>query len=169
MAATQDSAGIRQLVEHSANIGALDASYSAQISSALELETLTLVDLVRPHLPTAVPEGARVADVHAASLASGHLRILVGDPRRIQGVVHVRDTLGSTPSASIEDVTRAVLSLPADTTVYSALARMREANQQLAVINDGSRTRQVGLLKVADLVQHLLPRGTAKEAARPAS
>jgi CBS domain containing-hemolysin-like protein len=154
MAAGQDPAGLRQLVEHSANVGALDASYSAQLSGALELETLTLGDLVSDAPLTAVPEGARVADVQAASRRTGHLRILVGADRPT-GVVHVRDTLEQDDAGTIAAVTRPVLSLPADTKVYAALARMRETSNQLAIVTDGDRTR--GLVTIADLLQRLFP------------
>ena len=39
---------LRHLVEHSADVGALDARFSAQISVALELERLTVRDLLGP-------------------------------------------------------------------------------------------------------------------------
>ncbi|SDC51203.1 hemolysin family protein [Nocardioides lianchengensis] len=162
MAGGQDPAGLRQLVEHSANVGALDASYSAQLTGALELETLTLGDLVRAATPTAVPEGARVADVQAASRRTGHLRILVGDADRTVGLVHVRDTLEEDAEGPIAPLTRPVLSLPADTKVYAALARMRESSNQLAVVTDPARPdggpdRVRGLVTIADLLQRLFP------------
>lgn len=155
MAAGQDPAGLRQLVEHSANVGALDASYSSQLSGALELETLTLGDLVRDVPPTSVAEAATVADVQAASRRTGHLRILVGAPERPVGLVHVRDTLAAAEGARIDALVRPLLALPADTTVYAALARMRESSNQLAVVTDGDRTR--GLVTIADLLQRLFP------------
>lgn len=158
MAAGQDPAGLLQLVEHSANVGALDASYSAQLSGALELETLTLGDLVRPTPPTSVPEGARVADVQAASRTSGHLRILVGDAERAVGVVHVRDTLQVDDAAPVEPLIRPALALPADTTVYAALTRMRESGNQLAIVTDPSQPERMrGLVTVADLLRRLFP------------
>lgn len=154
----QDVDALRQLVEHSANVGALDASYSAQLSGALELETLTLGDLLRPTPPTAVPHGARVADVQDASRRSGHLRILVGDAGRVDGVVHVRDTLQLDADASLDTVTRSVLRLPADLEVYAALGRMRESRNQLAVVTDPADPAAMrGLVTVADLLRRLFP------------
>ena len=158
MAGGQDPAGLRQLVEHSANVGALDASYSAQLTGALDLEVLTIGDLVRSTPPTAVPRGASVADVQDASRRSGHLRILVGDDRSAHGVVHVRDTLAEDPSAGIDALTRPVLTLPAGTTVYAALARMRETGNHLAVVSDPSAPdRTAGLVTVAYLLRRLFP------------
>jgi CBS domain containing-hemolysin-like protein len=160
VASGQDPDALRQLIEHSTSVGALDASYSAHLSGALELEALALGDLVRPEAPTCVPEGARVADVQAASRRSGHLRILVGEadhPAGVVGVVHVRDTLERDADAPIDAVTRPPLRLPADTKVYAALARMRESSSQLAVVTDPSDpARTAGLVTVSDLVQRLV-------------
>ena len=57
-------------------------------------------DLAHDTDPVAVPDDATVADVREASRASGHLRIVVGDPAAPTGpagVVHVRDTLLADP------------------------------------------------------------------------
>ncbi len=59
---------LRHLVEHSVNVGALDASFSAQISGALELERLTVRELVTADAPlTAVPADAPVGAVREAT------------------------------------------------------------------------------------------------------
>ncbi|TWH01883.1 CBS domain containing-hemolysin-like protein [Nocardioides sp. J9] len=157
MAAGQDPAALRQLVEHSANVGALDASFSVQLSSALELETLTVGDLLGVTPPTAVHRGARVADVQDASRASGHLRILVGDEEQMTGVVHVRDTLALAPDEPVDPLVRPVLALAPDTKVYAALARMRESSTQLAVVTGGGRDRAHGVVTIADLLHRLFP------------
>lgn len=168
VAAGQKPDALLQLVEHSVDVGALDASYSQQLSGALELETLTLGELVRSATPTAVPAGASVGDVQRASRESGHLRILVSADDDVTGLVHVRDTL---PLAVDDDVTalvRPVLRLPTDTTVYAALARMRESSHQLAVVTGAGATadRMVGLVTIADLLHRLFP---GREQAVPAS
>ncbi|WP_122816077.1 CNNM domain-containing protein [Nocardioides pantholopis] len=158
VASGQDPGALRQLVEHSANVGALDASYSRQLSGALELETLTLGDLVRATPPTAVPVGARVADVQEASRRTGHLRILVGEADHAVGVVHVRDTLEEPVGTAVDGLTRPLMRLPADTKVYAALARMRETSNQLAVVTDPADPSRVrGLVTVADLLRRLFP------------
>lgn len=149
---------LRQLVEHSADVGALEAPYSRGLAGALELEALTVGDLVRATPPTAVPLGAPVAAVQEASLRSGHLRILVGGLDQAVRVVHVRDTLAMGPSESIEPVARAVLRLAADTRVYTALALMRESSNQLAVVTDPTDAGQmIGLVTISDLLQRLFP------------
>jgi CBS domain containing-hemolysin-like protein len=158
MAAGQDTAGLRQLVEHSANVGALHASYSAQLSGALELETSTLADLLVSTPPTMVPVGARVADVQDATRHSGHLRILVGTGDHAVGMVHVRDTLEHDVAEPVERFVRPVLHLASDTTVHAALARMRESSNQLAVVTDPQdHTTMQGLVTIADLLKRLFP------------
>lgn len=147
VATGQNPDDLRHLVEHSANVGALDSAYSAQITGALELQHLTVRDLVRSGTPTAVDPTATMAQVHTATRASGHLRILVGD----SGVVHVRDTLAHPDDAPVTPLVRPVLRLPADTPVADALTRMREGRQHLAVV-DGH-----GVVTLADVLARLFP------------
>ncbi|MEL7974408.1 hemolysin family protein [Isoptericola sp. F-RaC21] len=157
--AGHDPTTLRHLVEHSANVGALDAAYSAQIAGALELETLTVDTLVAPGArPTAVPAGATAADVRAASVTSGHLRILLrdgGDDGEVTGVVHVRDTLPLDDDAPVAPVARAPFVLDASTTVHAAIARLREAGEQLALVRRDGRT--LGVVTLADVLRRLLP------------
>ena len=120
----QDPATLRHLVEHSANVGALEASYRVQISGALELETLTVDALVPAQgTPTSVPADATAADVRAASARSGHLRILVENGSVVPKVVHVRDTLLEPDDRPARDLARPGFVLESGTTVHAALAR----------------------------------------------
>ncbi|MFI2101827.1 hemolysin family protein [Isoptericola sp. NPDC019693] len=152
----QDPATLRQLVEHSANVGALEAAYSTQISGALELETLTVDALVpQGSTPTAVAVGATAADVRAASVASGHLRILLGSGDGVQGVVHVRDTLLLDDGAPVDEVARRPFVLEATTTVHAALAQLRAEGEQLALVRRDGHV--VGVVTLADVLRRLLP------------
>lgn len=148
---------LRHLVEHSANVGALDASFSEQISGVLELEQLTVRDLVDPGVPlAAVPVAASAGEVRAVTRRTGHLRILTSDGDRITGVVHVRDTLAAADEAPAADFARPVFSLGADTTVHAALKAMRETRNHLAVVvDDGGAV--VGVLTLADVLGRLFP------------
>ena len=110
-------------------------------------------DLVRHGVTTSVPPTATVADVRAASLRSGHLRILVKDGETVSGVVHVRDTLNS--EVDLAEVTRPVFTIAADTPVYVALASMRETSSHLALVVDGDAT--VGVVTMSDVLSRLLP------------
>lgn len=154
VASGQNPDDLRQLVEHSVNVGALDASYSVQIAGALELQNLVVGDLLRTHgVPISVESTATLDDVRAASRESGHLRILVRDGETVSGVVHVRDTLAD--DVGLADVTRPVFTLAVDTPVYVALASMRETSSHLALVVDGDRT--VGVVTLSDVLSRLLP------------
>lgn len=142
---------LRHLVEHSATVGALDERFSAHLSGALELQALTLADVVRAHAPTAVPTGATVGEVRAATLRSGHLRVLVGT----DAVVHVRDTLVLADEHPVAPLARPVLTLPATTPVYAALATMRETREHLAVVREPGR--EAAVVTLADLLARLFP------------
>ena len=163
MVAGTDPASLRHLVEHSANVGALDVSFSTQLSQALELQRITVSALTDPGaVPVTVPTSATVEDVQRASVDSGHLRILVGDAGAVTGVVHVRDTLMGAPSDPAAPFVRPVYELPGDTLVATAFAGMREGRHHLAVVTGGERTLVVTL---ADVVERLLPQTTGAAAA----
>ncbi|SNS75895.1 Hemolysin, contains CBS domains [Geodermatophilus pulveris] len=165
VAAGQDPAALRHLVEHSADVGALDARFSAQLSGALELEQLTVRDLLRPGARvTGVPGGATVEQVREATRRSGHLRVLLGvaDGERITGVVHVRDTLTAAGSAPAAAFARPVFELDAGTSVHAALEEMRETRNHLAVVTDAGAV--AGVVTLPDVLRRLFP-GAAPAAA----
>lgn len=147
---------LRHLVEHSANVGALDASYSTQLTKALDLQTLTVGDLVSPgHGITSVQATASLSDIRAATRASGHLRILVTREGTVGGVVHVRDTITAEDTLSAGDVMRPVLRLEASTPIYAALATMRETRNHLAIVDGDTGP---GVVTLTDVLQCLFPR-----------
>lgn len=155
---------LRHLVEHSANVGALDASFSEQISDVLELEHLTVRELISPDAAlAAVPAGADVGAVREATRRTGHLRILLGDRTRLGGVVHVRDTLTQPDDAPAAGSARPVFTLDADTTVHAALKAMRETRNHLAVITDDSAV--LGVITLADVLRRLFPQPATTTAA----
>lgn len=159
MSGGQDPATLRALVEHSANVGALDASYRASLSGALDLTHLKVGDVLsQGRSLTIVPQTATVADVQAATRRTGHLRILVSDDRGVIGVLHVRDTLDLPPSEPIAGLTRPVMKLRASTPLHEALATMRRRSEHLAVIRENGQTR--GVVTMADILPRVLPRTT---------
>jgi CBS domain containing-hemolysin-like protein len=163
VAVGQNPAALLHLVEHSANVGALDARFSAQLSSALEMESLTVRELVRPGKPlTAVPADATVREVRETARRSGHLRILLRDGERITGVVHVRDTLAAPDDAPAAQFARPVFTLAADTTVHAALKAMRETRNHLAVVTD--RGSVAGVVTLADVLRRLFPQAATAAA-----
>ena len=151
---------IRHLVEHSASVGSLGSSFRTQISSGIELETMHVEQLIASNkAPTAVAAGASVAEVQAVAARSGHMRILVAaDPGTIgslPGVVHVRDTLLEPAERPAREVARIAFVIGVGTPVHEALARLREASEQFAVVMDGEQF--VGVVTLADVLRRVLP------------
>ena len=153
----QDAQTIRHLVEHSAKEGALEQSFRQQISSAIDLETLPVDALIAPEaVTTSVATDATVADVQRAAQKSGHMRILLRAAEKgAPSVVHVRDTLVEPAVRPAADLARTAFVVEAGTPVYEALARLRAASEQLAVVMDGERF--VGVVTLADVLRRVLP------------
>ncbi len=165
VAAGHSPEALRHLVEHSANVGVLDPRFTAQIAGALEMQQLTVGELLRPDATvTAVPADATVAQVRDATRRSGHLRILVRSGRRLDQVVHVRDTLTADDDAAAATFARPVFSLSADTTVHAALTAMRETRNHLAVVTDSVSGTPSGVVTLSDVLRRLFPQATAPAA-----
>ncbi|TNM62397.1 HlyC/CorC family transporter [Streptomyces sp. NP160] len=155
---SSNSDDLRQLVEHSASVGALDASHRARITGALDLERMVLADLLpeRPTL-TAVPADAPARRVREVSRDSQHLRVLLQDddgvPRR---VVHVRDTLLLPDDAPVTERAAGVLEMAPDTPLGTALAAMRRTSNQLVLVRAEGSAAQ-GVVTVSDIIGRLFP------------
>jgi CBS domain containing-hemolysin-like protein len=155
--AGQDPDALRHLVEHSATVGTLDPKYYRNLANALDLERLTVHDIVsRTADLSSVSTADDTGDIQAKSQATRHQRILVHrEDHHIVGVVHVRDSLSARPGSTAGDLMRPVLELASDVKVYQALRIMRQTRNHLAVVvEDGEAT---GLITLTDLVQRLLP------------
>ncbi|MDZ5781964.1 hemolysin family protein [Marinococcus luteus] len=154
----QDAATIRHLVEHSANVGAIDTSIRRPISGALDLESMRVADLVTPGAPlTTVPSNATVYDVQQATERSGHKRILVRDEQEaVTGIIHVRDTLLESADQPVQDLARPAFVLSSETLLHEALLTMRRAREQMAVVVDG--TSFLGVITINDALDKVLPR-----------
>jgi CBS domain containing-hemolysin-like protein len=153
----QDAASLRHLVEHSASVGALAVHYHRGVVGALDFSETRLESITTPDENIVwVPVEATVADVQAATIASGHLRILVMAGDRITGIVHVRDTMDADPAQEIDNFVRRVLVLDARTTVYEALARMQRQRVHVAVVTQGGT--RLGMVTLQDVLPQVLPR-----------
>ncbi|MEE2056254.1 hemolysin family protein [Rhodococcus artemisiae] len=156
VASGQDPDALRHLVEHSATVGTLDERYHGHLSSALELESLTVGDIVTPEAhPSSVRPEATVAQIQAVVRRTGHLRLLVRGNGHIDGVVHVRDSLQAGDGVTAADLMRPALTLDAAIPVYEALATMRETRNHLATVTADGRV--VGLITLTDVLARLLP------------
>ena len=154
----RDADTIRHLVEYSTQVGVLQPTLQSQISDVIELEGLTVEAITKPNTaPTSVTLDAVVADVRAAALASGHLRILLRDDTgRFPRVVHVRDTLQARDEQRADDFARPAFRVDATTPVYELLRKMREQRVQLAVVEKGQQL--LGVVTLTDVVNRVLPR-----------
>ena len=85
--------------------------------------------------------------------------IMLGEDDAQPSVVHVRDTLMLPPERPARESTRPAFVLAAEMPVYEALARMRGASVQLAVVKDGETI--CGIVTLADMLKHVLPAGMA--------
>ncbi|GEM33630.1 membrane protein [Nocardia neocaledoniensis NBRC 108232] len=165
--AGQDPAALRHLVEHSATAGTLDERYRGNLTSALELEQLTVGDIVVPNpAPSAVAPAAKVGDIQQRSRETGHLRLLVRDGDEVLGVVHVRDSLAASPQTTAAELMRPVLRFDADVPVYEALRVMREKRRHFTLVTTSaeSESRIVGLVTITDVLQRLLLAGASSDA-----
>jgi len=152
----QDPDALRQLVEHSATVGTLDQRNYRNLASALDLERLTVGDIVsRTAELSAVSAEASAVGIQSQARATRHQRMLVRDDAAIVGVVHVRDSLRARPGAKARDLMRPVLSLPVDTKVYRALQIMRQTRNHLALVVENGKP--IGLITLTDVMQRLLP------------
>ncbi|WP_407332836.1 CNNM domain-containing protein [Enterovibrio sp. 27052020O] len=153
----QDVDTIRQLVEHSGKTGTLKPNIQRQLSGLIDLSSIPVETLVTEGQVMAhVDKNATVADVRAAAMASGHLRILVFGKSGLKPlVVHVRDTLLEPTDKPAREVARNAYVLDSKMPIYEALARMRKASVQLAVVSkDG---KMVGVVTLADILKRVLP------------
>ncbi len=153
----RDADTIRNLVEYSTQVGVLEPELQSQISEVIALQELTVDAITTPNAtPTAAEADATVADVRAAALASGHLRILLADgDGRLTRVVHVRDTLLADDAEPAEAFARASFRVDAATPAYELLRRMRDERVQLAVVERGDDL--LGIVTLTDVVQRILP------------
>ena len=155
VAIEQNPDDLRQLVQHSVETGDLDERSSQQLAGALEMSQTTLADIGGPDDLVSVPSAATVGDVQARSRETGHLRILVGDAARPDGVVHVRDTITAGVGDTLEPFRRDLHELARETTVLDALSELRLAGTQIALVRQDDDSCTV--VTIADLLRRLMP------------
>lgn len=158
----QDVGTIRQLVEHSARVGTLTPQLQQQLSGLIDLGTMPVASLMpKKEPPVHVAPDATVADVRAAAIASGHLRILLlGAKGTSPSVVHVRDTLREPAHRPVSELARRAFVLNTSTPVYEVLARMRRESVHLAVVK--SEGRVLAVITLADILRRILPVAAAR-------
>ena len=183
VSAGQDADSLRELVRHSGEAGTLDDTRQHQLLSALELQELTVGDLLgerEENLPatelemSSVDVDASPEQIRETARRTGHLRLLVMDGDTAVGVVHARDSIGAdtggtdtggidTAGATARQLMRPSLSLEHDLSVSEAFRRMREARAHLVVVEQSGqhpgthRSEVRGVVTLDDVVRRLLP------------
>lgn len=151
---------VRELVEHSAKAGALDAERRDQLATALEVNSRPLSEIVtrREEIASVAPE-AGVEDIKQVSRESTHLRLVVMDGEAPVGVLHVREALVSPAGTTAADLMRPVLTLPSGTPMYAAMSIMRESRSHLSLVEEDGEV--IGLVTLQDILDRLLLLETA--------
>jgi CBS domain containing-hemolysin-like protein len=155
----QDADTIRQVVEHSAQIGVLEPQLKSSITQAIQLQSITAGDFTKPGQEIAsVSYNSTVKDIQEESRRSGHLRILVRDRNdAISHVVHIRDTLQIGLDKPIKKFMRPVYRTSAETPLYAMLQSMKQAGVQLALVDHPGDLQSV--VTVKDIIKRILPQG----------
>jgi CBS domain containing-hemolysin-like protein len=146
---------LRQLLDHSSKVGALDERRHAQLATALDLHIRPVREIVRPYeeLVTVAPwQGAD--GVRAAARTSGHLRLVVMADEPL-GVVHVRDALTAPAGTTAAQLMRPLLTLSGDTPMHAALTTIREQRNHVVLVY--ADDEPAGFVTLHDLLQQLLP------------
>lgn len=154
----QDAVALRHLVEHSADVGSLESSYSEQLSSALELSELTLADLASTAgVTVTIDRDAGAGQAREATRRTGHLRLVVTTDGVPDGMLHIRDVLLDPDHVSVAHAVRPLVELPSSMPVYAALAAMREQGVQLVLVNGDGPDQPDGVVTITDILERLFP------------
>lgn len=167
MASGHTPEDLRQLLDHSAEVGALDPDRRAALTQALELTSRPLRDIVRPtEQMVSVRADATVDEIRQVSVRSGHLRLVVRSAGNgsggALGLVHTRDALAATPTTRAVELMRPVASLQDSTPIHAALGSIRDDHNQVALVRSGHRV--IGLVTLQDLLEQLVPSPTSQNA-----
>ncbi|WP_433701862.1 hemolysin family protein [Nocardiopsis sp. CA-288880] len=160
MSSGHDPDDVRELVEHSAKAGALDAERRDQLATALEVNSRPLSEIVtrREEIASVAPEDG-VEVIKQVSRSSTHLRLVVMDREEPVGVLHVREALTSPAGTTAADLMRPVLTLPSGTPMYAAMSIMRESRSHLSLVEEDGEV--IGLVTLQDILDRLLLLETA--------
>ncbi|MDP4510551.1 hemolysin family protein [Nonomuraea turcica] len=150
---------LQHLVAESRRLGLIEADDHAVLSQALRAPHADITPLITsPGQIIAVPATATAQQVIDACLRAQRSRLIVGTPTDPAGVVHIRDAYLARKRGT--DVTAAQLAyripaLPPGTSVTDAVARLRAARSQIALIRADDGTT-AGIVSLDDLLTTLL-------------
>ncbi|MFI6790811.1 hemolysin family protein [Nonomuraea sp. NPDC050383] len=155
LATTRTPRQLAMLVGESGRMGLLDREEHDLLTRALRLQAEGIERLMVPigHAVTVPPEAGAEA-IRRTARDSGHLRLLVGVPGDIRGVLHAREALLQ-PDATAEGLARPVPRLACVTQVPEAVTALQDARAHLALVTDQGG-EVIGMVTLTDLIGELL-------------
>jgi putative hemolysin len=149
---------LRAMVGSSAALGVEERAIVDEVFSAADISLReamvprTEVDFLAGSLPI------REAITQAAALTHSRYPVTGESSDDILGFVHIRDFLEldeATLAAELQTIVRPVISLPQSIKIFRALSVMREAQAQLAIVED-EYGGTAGIVTLEDLVEELV-------------
>ncbi|MGA4544512.1 hemolysin family protein [Uniformispora flossi] len=132
----------------------LDKRGHHRLSAALTLQSRTAEQAMRPWPDVRTLPGPVTADaLEHAAVDTGLSRFPVIENDRVTGYVHVHDTLGRTPDATVP--VHPLHTVRGDATLAAVLARMRAGRTHLALVQ-GTDGRIAGLASLDDVLAGFL-------------
>lgn len=152
-------AELSELLAESRTGGLLSEFEHTLLASALELGERPVASIMVPRERIcAIPRAATVAEAEATVVASGHSRLLLGDPDRPDGFVHAKDLLTVPPDRWSQAVpggcVRRALMVRRDLPLEDLLRLMRRHRVHVALVREGTVT--VGLVTLEDVLESLV-------------
>ncbi|MCY3805859.1 MAG: hemolysin family protein [bacterium] len=152
-------AELSELLAESRTGGLLTEFEHTLLASALELGERPVASIMVPRERIcAIPRAASVAEAEATVVASGHSRLLLGDPDRPEGFVHAKDLLTVPPERWSQAVpavcVRRALMVRRDLPLEDLLRLMRRHRVHVALVREGTVT--VGLVTLEDVLESLV-------------
>ncbi|MEU8250224.1 hemolysin family protein [Nonomuraea sp. NPDC048916] len=155
LATTRTPRQLAMLVGESGRMGLLDREEHDLLTRALRLQAEGIERLMVPiDRAVMVPASAGATRIREVARDSGHLRLLVGAPGDVQGVLHVRDALLQ-PDRTAGELARPVPRLAGATQVPEGVTALQEARAHLALVT-GQGGVVVGMVTLTDLLGELL-------------
>ncbi|MEU8103934.1 hemolysin family protein [Nonomuraea muscovyensis] len=155
LATTRTPRQLAMLVGESGRMGLLDREEHDLLTRALRLQAEGIERLMVPiGEAVIVPQSADAAHIRRVARDSGHLRLLVGDPGDVRGVLHARDALLQ-PARLAGDLARQAPRLACVTQVPEAVTALQEARAHVALVT-GQDGAVIGLVTLTDLIGELL-------------
>jgi CBS domain containing-hemolysin-like protein len=138
--------------------GAIEDAEARMLVGVLELRDVDAEMVMTPRIDlVAVPTTASIEEVLAAASASGHTRLPVFDTDvdHVVGMVHVKDLLLATTSASLMEVMRPIVAVPGSRDLESLLRELLQSREQAVLVVDEFGGTS-GLVTLEDIFEELV-------------